>query len=117
MSALLKDYFEKVVPPGISIKIKTPHGGGPAILSSPHSKIVQAFAKSFSTVFNKPCRYILEGASIPIVSALEKASNSEAVLVGVGLVTDKIHAPNEHFSVDRLYKGKEVIKQAIKNLV
>lgn len=36
--------------------------------------------------------------------------------MGLGLMTDQIHAPNEHFGVDRLKKGSEIIQKAIFNL-
>lgn len=116
MGELVKAYFEKSAPPGIKVKVTRHHGGGPATLTTPNSKIVQAFSKGFEKVFKKPCKYILEGASIPIVSALQHASGASAVLVGVGLATDQIHAPNEHFGLDRLEKGRDVIREAILNI-
>lgn len=112
-SLLVARYFESNAPPGIKIQVHRHEGGGPAILTSPHSKTVQAFAKAFSEVFQKPCQYILEGASIPIVADLQKASSAEVVLVGLGLATDQIHAPNEHFSLDRLKKGQIIISKAL----
>lgn len=116
MAELVANHFEKSAPPGIQIKVSRHLGGGPATLTTPKSKVVQAFAKAFAKVFNKPCKYILEGASIPIVASLSKASGAEVVLVGVGLATDQIHAPNEHFGLDRFEKGRDTIREAILNL-
>ncbi len=116
MALLVADYFEKKAPPGIQVKVKRHSGGGPAMMTTPTSQVVQAFAKAFSDIFKKPCLYILEGASIPIVAALTKASGAEAVLVGVGLATDQIHAPNEHFGLDRSLKGRDVVVAAINHL-
>lgn len=116
MTELVSNYFEKKAPPGIQVKVHRHLGGGPAILTTPKSEVVQAFAKAFSEVFKKPCLYILEGASIPIVASLQKASGAEVVLVGVGLATDQIHAPNEHFGLDRSVRGKDVVALAIKHL-
>ncbi len=39
------------------------------------------------------------------MAELALASGSEVVLLGLGLPDDLIHAPNEHFSIDRLEKG------------
>lgn len=116
MLELIKGYLESVAPPGIKFTVTSHLGGGPAIMTNPNAKVVQAFAKAFTKVFNKPCKYILEGASIPIVASLSKASGAEAVLVGVGLATDQIHAPNEHFGLDRFEKGRDVVREAILNL-
>ncbi|MFN4173512.1 MAG: M20/M25/M40 family metallo-hydrolase, partial [Parachlamydiaceae bacterium] len=113
---LVKNHFENSAPAGIKIKVTRHLGGGPATLTTPNSKIVQAFSLAFEKVFKKPCKYILEGASIPIVSKLSRASGAEAVLVGVGLATDQIHAPNEHFGLERLEKGRDVMIEAILSL-
>lgn len=46
-----------------------------------------------------------EGASIPIVAALREAAGAEAVLVGFGREEDRIHAPNESFSLVQFEQG------------
>lgn len=113
---LVARFIESKAPPGIQVKVNVHNGGGTAVRASISSKVVQAFAKSYSEVFNKPCKYIFEGASIPVVSELAKASGAEVVLVGMALPDDQIHAPNEHFGVDRLLDGATVIMRAIELL-
>nr|NGX48107.1 hypothetical protein [Chlamydiota bacterium] len=51
------------------------------------------------------CKTILSGGSIPITVELANASGAEAVMMGFGLDTDNIHAPNEHFGLDRFEQG------------
>ena len=80
------------------------------------SKIVQASAKAYEEVFRRPCEYIFEGGSIPIAPALAEASQSEIVLLGLGLATDQIHAPNEHFTLDRIEKGIQIIARILEIL-
>lgn len=116
IAALLKDYFEKKAPPGTRAVVHLHGEGGEAARSNPSSKGVQAFAHAYSEVFGTPCKYILEGASIPIIPKLAKYSGGEPILVGLGLPTDNIHAPNEHFSIDRLEKGAQMIVKAIRHL-
>lgn len=113
---LIKNYFEKKAPPGIKVSLHLHGEGGEAARSNPSSKGVQAFAHAYSEVFGKPCKFILEGASIPIIPKLAKYSGGEPILVGLGLTTDNIHAPNEHFSIDRLEKGAQMIIKAIERL-
>jgi acetylornithine deacetylase/succinyl-diaminopimelate desuccinylase-like protein len=113
---LVVDYFTKNAPPGTKVVMHAHPGRGEATRASPHSKGVKAFADAYSTVFKSPCKFILEGASIPIIPELVKASGAEPILMGLGLMTDQIHAPNEHFGVDRLKKGSEIIQKAIFNL-
>lgn len=116
MGELVKHYFENQKIPGIKIKVQINHGFGEAARSNANSKGVKAFHQAYSDVFNKPCKYILEGASIPIIPELAQVSEAEPILVGLGLVTDQIHAPNEHFGVERLKLGVRIIKRAIELL-
>lgn len=116
MGDLVAQWIVSQAPIGIDVKVAVHEGGGPAALTSPNSLVVKAFQQAFSEVFHKPCRFNLEGASIPIVYDLQKASQAEMVLVGLGLGTDQIHAPNEHFSLDRIEKGKLIISRALEIL-
>jgi acetylornithine deacetylase/succinyl-diaminopimelate desuccinylase-like protein len=113
---LVAKAIESHAPKGIKVEVDIHAGGGPAVRGTPDSRIVQAVAKAYEETFQKPCKYILEGASIPVVSQLAKTCSAETVLLGLGLPGDKIHAPNEHFGVDRLAKGFEIISRTIQHL-
>ncbi len=101
---LLSDYLKKIAPPGLDVQTHWDHGGKP-VLSSPHTKIAKICSDAYTEVFGKPCRKILCGASIPLVTDLTEASGGEVAIIGVGLDTDNIHAPNEHFGLDQLEQG------------
>lgn len=109
-------FIESKAPEGVTIKACMHHGGGKAVRSQASGKGVQAFAKAFSDVFATDCQFIFEGASIPIVTNLALTSGAEVILCGLALVGDCIHAPNEHFGLDRLKKGCLVIANAIQRL-
>ena len=113
---LLKEYFESKTVPGTTVHVHLHGEGGEAVRANPSSKGVTAFKDAYSEVFNKPCQFIFEGASIPIIPKLANASGAEAVLLGLGLTTDCIHAPNEHFGLDRLEMGAKIMIKAIENL-
>ncbi len=113
---LVSEFLKKRAPDGVSVRVQIHPGGGPALRANPSSKIVKAFAQAYSEVFQAPCQYTLCGASIPIVAELAAASRSEIVLVGLGLVDDQIHAPNERFGLDRLEKGFLIISRTIEIL-
>lgn len=109
---LVAQFLESRAPEGTKVCVKV-HGGGISVQANPSSKIVKAFSKAFQEVFSKPCECIYEGASIPIVAKLASISKSELILVGLGLADDQIHAPNEHFGVDRMEKGFLVISRML----
>jgi acetylornithine deacetylase/succinyl-diaminopimelate desuccinylase-like protein len=91
-------------PKGIDLSISEFHGA-PAFASSFDAPIVKLVAKAYEEVLGKPCRYLLMGGSIPIVGELAKASGAATLAIGYGLDDDNIHAPNEHFGLDRFEQG------------
>lgn len=109
-------FIEKSAPEGVQLKVKVHTGGGKAVSAQASSTVAKAFAKAFEEVFQKSCEFIYAGGSIPIVTELALACGGQTVLVGVGLDTDQIHAPNEHFGIDRLEKGALVMARAIEQL-
>ena len=113
---LVAKFIEANAPEGVKIDVQVHPGGGPAVQTRPSSVGAKAFSEAFSEIYRTPCEFILEGASIPIVTALASASGSEVVLLGVGLPSDLIHAPNEHFGIDRLEKGCLVMARGIEIL-
>lgn len=113
---LVSKYLESNAPKGVKIKVSMHGGGGLAVRVKPNSKLVKCFSEAYKEVFNAPCEYILNGGSIPVVTKLAQASESEVIFVGLGLPDDQIHAPNEHFGVDRIEKGCLIIYRALQLL-
>jgi len=101
---LVAEFMEKNTPSGMKIEI-TQHGGEKAFRARPDSVIAKAVAQASTEVMGKKTVNTLSGGSIPIIAALLKTIQAEMVGMGYGLPTDNIHAPNEHFSMDRFEKG------------
>ncbi len=116
IAELVKEHFKKTAPAGIEVKVKVHPGVGMAVRSDINSRGVQAFTKAYEEVFSKPIGYTYEGGSIPIIHQLMAASRSEVVLAGLGLPDDHIHAPNEHFGLERIEKGCLIVARAIEHL-
>lgn len=113
---LVKNYLESHAPPGTTVKVHLHPGNGKAVRISPDSKVVKGFAQAYEQVFGSPCQFIFDGGSIPIVPELAKASGGEVILLGLGLSSDHIHAPNEHFGIDRVEKGMAIMGIALQLL-
>ncbi len=109
---LVTTHLQALKIPGITFTVERLEGGGSAVNASPGSPIVQAFKKAYSEVFGVEAACVLEGGSIPVTAALKQASGAELVMVGLGLATDQIHSPNEHFALSRLEKGIKSMKRA-----
>lgn len=110
------DFIESLAPEGITVKVHIHTGKGSAVRSPIDSDAIKAFKAAYEEVYQTPCGYTFSGASIPIVTELTQVSGGELVLLGIGLSTDCIHAPNEHFGIDRLEKGSLIIARGIENL-
>lgn len=113
---LVARFIESSAPEGIRVAVKILEGKGRAIRANPSSRLISAFAQAYEELFQKPCKRIMDGGSIPIVTELAKACGGEVILMGFGLPDDQIHAPNEHFGIDRIEKGSFVIARAIELL-
>lgn len=100
----IEKFLKKEAPKGLEIEVTHDHGGQP-IRTSPHTKLAHLCSDAYAEVFGKTCQKILCGASIPVVVDLAAAVGGEVVMMGVGLDSDDIHAPNEHFGVHQLLKG------------
>lgn len=113
---LVADFFEKNAPKGCKVTVHLHEGGGKPGRANSDSPIVKAYAQASQEVFGCPCEYIYSGATIPIATALAETSESDLLLVGLGLAEDAIHAPNEHFGLDRIQKGFLIISRMLQLL-
>jgi len=98
-------FLKKRATPGMEVTVQIHPGGARAFRSDPSSKLARAISTAAEEVCGKPCKRLLCGGSIPIVPELIAASGAEMVGMGYGLAGDEIHAPNEHFDMQRLEKG------------
>ncbi len=80
-------------------------GAGLPFWSDAKSPYVQAALRALETAFGKPAVMLAMGGSIPIVPPLVKATGAPCVMMGFGLPTDNLHAPNEHFPVANYLGG------------
>jgi len=78
---------------------------GDSAFSSPEGKGVKVARQAYQEVFKTPCKLSLCGGSIPITARLAEVAGCDAVLIGTGLMSDNIHAPNENFQNASYEKG------------
>jgi acetylornithine deacetylase/succinyl-diaminopimelate desuccinylase-like protein len=56
-------------------------------------------------ITGRDAKFLWEGASIPIISSLQKITGASPLLVGFSTDKDKIHAPNESFPIESFKNG------------
>ncbi|KKX31630.1 dipeptidase [Rhizobium sp. LC145] len=81
------------------------HGGSPAIQLSYDSPVLTKAKGALSDEWPKAAVVIGMGGSIPIVGDFQKMLGMDSLLVGFGLVDDRIHSPNEKYDLKSFHKG------------
>ena len=108
------NYFEKIAPANVKVKVNPHHGGMPYVLPS-DTKEFRAAKAAMETAFGKEVLPYRSGGSIPITAMLEQVLGAKSVLMGFGLDSDAIHSPNEHYGLFNFYKGIESIPLFFEN--
>jgi acetylornithine deacetylase/succinyl-diaminopimelate desuccinylase-like protein len=117
IAKLMKEFFISQAPEGITISVTEISDNGEPLRTSPETDIAETTRNAYTEVLGKPCGNILAGGSIPIAALLARTSEAEPVLMGYGLPDDNIHAPNEHFGIDRIKKGMLTIGAILSSII
>ena len=116
------DHLSKNCPKGTTLTISSKDGGDPyAIIpgnktdsdQSQNSLLKQAFniaEQEISIHFKNPPLFLREGGSVPIIADLKKILGLDCLMVGLTDLEDKIHSPNESFSIPFMKKGIKLFK-------
>jgi len=108
ITKLFSDYFERVAPKSVKVKVTPHHGGAPAVTPTDTPEY-RAAHLAMKETFGKDPIPVRGGGSIPIVALFENILSAKTVLMGFGLDSDDIHSPNEHYGIFNFYKGIETI--------
>jgi len=104
IARLFAKHVKAIAPKSVKITVKAYHGGE-AIVIPLDDKAILSASNAVSKAFGKETVYTREGGSIPIVVEFSKQLKAPVVLMGLGLETDNIHSPNEHFPIKNFELG------------
>lgn len=91
------------IPAGIDLDIRRDIAIGPALTSTDHPAVA-ALARSIGRVWGAEPVYTRSGGSGP-EEALGRVLAAPVLHLGIGLATDRIHAPNEGVDLDQFGRG------------
>lgn len=103
-------FVTKLVPSHIRLKIVRHADALPYKAPTDHpifNLVKQSLEKSFGT----PAVFQGVGGSIGFVPIVAGTLNVPCIMIGFGLATENIHAPNEHLNLDNFYKGIEAMTE------
>ena len=101
---LFTKYVKQIAPKSVKVNVTSLHGGEPS-LTPLNDKATIAASKAMEKAFGKKTVFIREGGSIPIVTDFSKSLKSPVVLMGLGLNSENLHSPNEHFNLNNFELG------------
>jgi acetylornithine deacetylase/succinyl-diaminopimelate desuccinylase-like protein len=105
---LVRSAVLAAAPAGVTVTAEAKAGGRPVVTSIEHPAVLAA-SRAMESVFGATPALTREGGSIPPVESFARVMGLQAVLVGLGLPDDQIHAPNEKFTLDMYFKGIRVL--------
>ncbi len=114
ITKLFSDYFNRIAPKSVKVKV-TPHHGGEPVVTPSTTAAYKAASMAMETTFGKKPVPVRSGGSIPIVAMFKSELGLNSILMGFGLDSDAIHSPNEHYGVFNYLKGIETIPYFFKN--
>ena len=97
-----------VIPPGRS---NTPKDQSPVL-----AKGFRAVERAVTEVWGKPPLFLREGGSVGLIADLKKVLGLDAVMLGLFLPEDNLHAPNESFHLGVMQKGIEASERVLAEL-
>jgi acetylornithine deacetylase/succinyl-diaminopimelate desuccinylase-like protein len=106
VAAALREYVAQRTPPGIDAKVTVREPGVRPCFSPVDSAAVAAARRAMERAFGLEVLFTREGGSGPEAD-LAAILGAPLVFLGVGLDSDRIHAPNERAEMALLLKGAE----------
>ena len=99
-----RNYVRSGIPADCSVEFHE-HGGSPAIQLAYDSPVLTKAKAALSDEWPKPAVVVGMGGSIPIVGDFQTYLGMDSLLVGYGLIDDRIHSPNEKYDLNSFHKG------------
>lgn len=105
---LIEAHVKAHAPKGVRVEVTLQDKGEPYVTPFEHPAI-QLAARAYEQAYGTAASFIRMGGSIPIVESFSRVLDIPVVMMGFGLPTENLHAPNEHFSLDNFDKGMRTL--------
>lgn len=101
---LLSEYVRELAPPEVHVETRSLHGAVPVLIDRDIPEM-QAAVEAYEKGFGNTPAFTREGGTIPVVGMFAETLEIPTLLMGFGLPDDRLHSPNEKFSIGNFYKG------------
>lgn len=103
---VLKAHIESVTPPTVKVTVDLLTTGRPALIPFDLPEM-EAAARAYERGWGHRPVFTRGGGSIPVVADIAALMGIPVVMMGYGLDSDGLHAPNEHYSIEMFERGIE----------
>ena len=112
----IKAHLEAKCPKGMKVSFPEECGLSAAMRLPLASPLFRLAENVLAEMDPRGAVFMWDGASIPVVSALREATCAAPLLVGWGQPDDRIHSPNESFSLRQFAAAKEWARRILSAL-
>ena len=102
---LLRRHIERQAPAGARVTVDHALAGAWPILTPVDHPAVRAALDALRDVYAREPVTVRSGWSVPVTAILKRRLGLDSVLLGFGLPTDNVHAPNEHVDLTTFFRG------------
>ncbi|MFV0473620.1 MAG: dipeptidase [Pikeienuella sp.] len=101
----IRQRFREMLPPDCTVEFDAKDGGSGGIVMPTEDPRFEAARQALSAEWPKEAVFGGCGGSIPIVGHFQSILGMNSLLIGFGLDDDRIHSPNEKYSLTSFRKG------------
>lgn len=105
IAALFETYFRSLCPKGLTVTKCALLNAAEPSMTPFDDRFLRTALAALAQATGKNALIARDPASIPIAANFRKFTKAPVLLFGMGLATDDIHSPNEHFALEQFYQG------------
>src|SRR5699024_9705349 len=109
IQSLLKKHIEKVAPNGVEVDVQMEKLSAKAYMVEPTHPLIEKASACYERAFEKETAFVRMGGSIAFVVWFDALYHIQIILLGFGTPEDRLHSPNESFTLDSFDKGMETL--------
>jgi acetylornithine deacetylase/succinyl-diaminopimelate desuccinylase-like protein len=102
--AAFRDFVRARVPADCRVEF-TEFGSGRAVAFEVTAPAFQRTQQALSDEWGREAAFVGGGGSIPVTTMIKEKLGMDVVMAGFGLSDDRIHSPNEKYSLTSFHKG------------
>ncbi len=99
-----REFVRARVPADCRVEV-TDFGSGRAVAFEVGAPAFQRTQQALSDEWGKQAAFVGGGGSIPVTTMIKEKLGMDVVMAGFGLSDDRIHSPNEKYSLTSFHKG------------